>query len=227
MKERTSGRTAVALADPATGAKVKDLGIINTCCGDRPAVAHDGKDGFMTVAGRASAPDPWGWGGPGALVLSRVQADGTTPESKLNYAYRLSNLCSRSVPNVVDAAVWKGAKTWNAGAVGGFQGTEDGLWPTGWPAVAHDGKGTYLFAWVKGTIAKDRLNLSNLDIWLRGMDARTLEVRVADRKAAASAADETRPVLVNGPAGEILLLYERLQSGAPRSIEARRIGTTD
>jgi len=223
MKERTSGKTAAALVDPATGQKTKDLGIINTCCGDRPAVAHDGKDGFMTVAGRASSPDPWGWGGPGAVVLSRVQADGATPESKLNYAYRLSNLCSRSVPNVVDAAVWKGAKTWNAGAVGGFQGTEDGLWPAGLPAVAHDGQGSYLFAWVKGTLARDRLNLLNLDIWVRGMDAQTLEVRVADQKAAATAADETRPVLVNGPAGEILLLSERLQSGEPRRVEARRI----
>lgn len=223
LKERTSGKTAAALVDPATGQKAKDLGIINTCCGDRPAVAHDGKDGFVTVAGRASTPDPWGWGGPGAVVLSRVLPNGVTPESKLNYAYRFSNLCSRSVPNVVDAAVWKGAKTWEAGAVGGFPGTEDGLWPTGWPTVVHDGKGSYLFAWVKGTIARDRLNLSNLDIWVRGMDAQTLEVRAADRRAAATAADETRPVLVNGPAGEILLLSERLQSGEPRRIEARRI----
>ncbi|MBL8792610.1 MAG: hypothetical protein JNM56_01765 [Planctomycetia bacterium] len=223
LKERTSGRTAAALIDLASGQKVREVGIINTCCGDRPAVADDGQDGFVTAAGRASAPDPWGWGGPGAVVLSRVQADGTTPESKLNYAYRLSNLCSRSVPNVVDAAVWKGAKTWEAGAVGGFPGTEDSLWPTGWQAVVHDGRGGYLFAWVKGTIARDRLNLSNLDVWVRGMDAQSLAVRVADRQAAATSADETRPALVNGPAGEILLLNERLQSGEPRRIEARRL----
>ena len=224
VKQRNQAKTAAALVDPVTGQKVKNLGTINTCCGDGLAAAGDGQGNFVTVAGRASAPDPWGWGGPGAVVLSRVQTDGSTPESKLNYAYRLSNLCSRSVPNVIDAAVWKGAKTWNAGAPGGFPGTEDGLWPTGSPTVAADGKGTYLFAWTKGRLSRDRLNVYDLDIWLRGMDGQTLAVRISDRKVVAnSASGKAHPVLVLGPKGEILLLCESFQPSANRSIAARRL----
>lgn len=224
VKQRNQSKTAAALVDLATGQKTKDLGVINTCCGDSVAVAADGRGDFATVAARAGAPDPWGWGGPGAIVLSRALADGATPESKLDYAYRLSNLCSRKVPNVVDAAVWKGAKTWEAGAPGGFPGTEDGLWPTGTPAVVHDGQNSYLFAWVKGRLNSDRLNVSNQDIWLRGMDGKTLAVTQTDRPVAGDpAVDETCPVLVNGPPGEILLVYERLKPGENRQVVARRI----
>ena len=223
-RDRNNAKTAAALVDPVSGQKAKDLGTINTCCGNAPVTAADGAGNFVAVASRASVPDPWGWGGPGAVVLSRVLADGSTPESKLNYAYRLSNLCSRSVPNVVDAAVWKGSKTWDAGAVGGFPGTQDGLWPTGSPAVVHAGKDLFLLAWVKGTLGKDKLTVSNLDVLVRGMDAKSLAVRIADQKAAAAVdADETHPVLVNGPKGEVLLLYERLNTGDARHIAARRI----
>ncbi|GIW85263.1 MAG: hypothetical protein KatS3mg107_0923 [Gemmataceae bacterium] len=223
-QDRNRVTTSAALLDPVTGRKSKDLGVINSCCGNGLQSAGDGQGNFVTVASRASHPDPWGWGGPGAVVLSRVQADGSTPESKLDYAYRLSNLCSRSVPNVVDAAVWKGSKTWDAGAVGGFPGTQDGLWPTGSPAVASAGRNIFLFAWVKGSLGRDKLTVTNLDVWVRGMDAKTLAVRVTDQKAAAAVdADETHPVLVAGPEGEILLLYERLSTGAPRHIAARRI----
>jgi hypothetical protein len=56
------------------------------------------------------------------------------------------------------------------------------------------------------------------------MDDRSLEVRFADRRAAGEpAADETRPVLVPGPGGEILLLYERLKAGEDRRLAARLI----
>jgi len=220
--------TSAALVDAATGKLEKVLGGkngINGPCGNGIAIAHDGAGNFMTVAGRESFPNPWGWPGPGAVLLSRVNAGGATPEANLDYAYRLNNVCGRKVPNVVDTATWGKADKWHAGAPGGFKGTRDGLWPNGWPGVAYDGKGAYLFVWVKGKIAPDRLNLTNLNIWLRGMDAKSLAVKVADRKvAAADGVDETRPVLVAGPVGEILLLYERLEPGAARRVAARAIG---
>jgi hypothetical protein len=224
LRDRNRATTAAALVDARTGTLLKTLGTINTCCGDNPAAVDDAHGSFVVVSARAAAPDPWGWGGPGAVVLSRVLADGTTPESKIDYAYRLSNLCSRSVPNVVDAATWKNSKTWDAGAPGGFPGTGDGLWPTGSPSVVRDGRGRYLFAWVKGTLGSDRLTVSNTDIWLQSIDAKSLAVVHPPRRAAADpGANETKPVLVAGPQGEILLLYERLKAGEPRRIAVRRI----
>lgn len=226
-RDRNQATTSATLVAPDNGKKINDLSKINTCCGDTPASSGDGRGGFVTVSGRASNPDPWGWGGPGAVVLSRVLADGGTPESQLNYAYRLSNLCSRSVPNVVDAAVWKGSKTWDAGAVGGFPGTQDGLWPTGAPAVAHAGNGLYVFAWVKGTLNKDKLTVANSDVWLHGTDAQSLATRIADQKAAAAVnADETQPHLASGPPGELLLGYIVLQPGEDRRIAIRRLAVS-
>jgi hypothetical protein len=216
--------TSAAFVDPATGDVMKRLGTINSPCAEATAIAHDGAGNFMTVSAREGYPNPWGWPGPGAVLCSRVLATGATPESQLKYGPRLSYLCSRSVPNVIDAATWgKTSKTWDAGVPGGFPGTADGLWPNGWPAVAFDGHETYLFAWVKGAISKDRLNLSAFSVWVRGLNARTLAESVHDRKVSGAGADETHPVLVSGPRGEILLLSERLKHGEKRQVLARRI----
>ena len=213
--------TAGALIDGATGQVRKQTGTINPCCGEGTVVTPDGRGGFLTVSAREGYPNPWGWPGPGAVAWARVNPDGTAPEGKLDYGYRFGKLTTREVPNVVDAATWKGAKTWNAGAPGGFPGTQDGLWPHGSPAVVRTANGSYLVAWVKGTVAGDRLNLTNLDVWVRGLDGKTLAARLPERKvAAAPGADETRPTLVGGP-GEILLLYERLAPGEPRRVAAR------
>jgi hypothetical protein len=219
--------TMAALVDEKTGKAEKTLGGKNGIlapCSNAIAIAHDGGGSFMTVAAREGYPNPWGWPGPGAVLCSRVNNDGSTPESELDYAYRLNNVCGRKVPNVVDTATWGKADKWHAGAPGGFKGTRDGLWPNGWPGVVYDGKGTYLFVWVKGKIAPDRLNLLNFDIWLRGMDAKTLAVTVPDRKIAADPdAGETRPSLVQGKAGQALLIYERLKAGEKRRIAARDV----
>jgi hypothetical protein len=156
-----------------------------------------------------------------------VTVEGEAPEGEIRYNSSL--ISERKVPHVVDAASWgdqpKGP--WRAGAVGGFPGTHDGLWPRGWPSVAHAGEGLYLFAWVKGRVSQDRLTLGQYDVWLRGMDGRSLEVRLADRKAAGKEnADETRPALAAGPAGEVVLLYEEIPAEGPRRIVARRLTRT-
>jgi hypothetical protein len=197
------------------------------CCPREPAVSGNQRGDFVVVAARTPYPDPWGWGGPGAVVCARVTAEGETADGDIRY--NSSVLSERKVPNVVDAASWgdqpKGP--WRAGAVGGFPGTHDGLWPRGWPAVAHGGDGLYLFAWVKGRISRDRLTLSQYDVWLRGMDGGSLEVRLADRKIAYKQdADETRPALVAGPPGEVLLLYEETAADGPRRIVGRRLAAT-
>lgn len=213
-----------ALVDASTGNVKKRLGIINSACSDGTSIAHDGSGNFMTASAREPYPNSWGWPGPGAVLCSRVGADGTVPEAGLKYGYRQGNICSRSVPNVVDSATWGSSKGWEAGAPGGFKGTASGLWPNGWPSVVWDGRGSYLFAWVRGRIAEDHLNLSGFRVWLRGMSADTLEVTTADQEAAMDeGGDLIRPALVAGPPGEILLLFLQVQQGKGRAIAARRI----
>jgi hypothetical protein len=220
------GVTSAALLSPKDATVVKSLGTILPCCHDEPVVAADGKGNFMVAGSRTPYPDPWGWGGPGAVVCARVTSEGTSPERELQYGSRHTLLSERKVPNVVDAASWgkQPNSKWDAGAVGGFPGTPDGLWPRGWPAVAFAGEGTYLFAWGKGKIAGDRLTLEQYEVWLRGMDEKSLVVRVPDRKIASKdRVDETHPALVTGPRGEVLLLYEEIAPDQPRRIIALRL----
>jgi hypothetical protein len=221
----TRGALVDATSGKVTLTSSKKPGGLNSRCPNATAIASDGAGNFMTVTARESYPNPWGWPGPGAVLCSRVNADGSAPEADLDYAYYMNNICGRKVPNVVDTATWGKGSTWQAGAPGGFKGTADGLWPNGHPSVASDGRGGYLFVWVKGKITPDRLNLSNLDVWLRGMDGTSLAVTVPDGKAAADEdANEMRPMLVAGPTGELLLLYERIKPGEKRKVAARRIG---
>jgi hypothetical protein len=223
--QSTSGALVDAASGKVTLTIAKKPGGLNSRCPNATAIASDGAGNFMTVMARESYPNPWGWPGPGAVLCSRVNANGSAPEADLDYAWYMNNICSRKVPNVVDTATWGKGDTWQAGAPGGFKGTADGLWPNGFPGVAYDGKGSYLFVWVKGKITPDRLNLTNFDVWLRGMDAKTLAVTVPDRKAAADeSVNEMRPVLVAGPAGELLLVYERIKPGEKRRIAVRKIG---
>jgi hypothetical protein len=217
--------TAAALVDAGTGNLMKPLGTINTVCAEGTSAAAGESGDFAVVSARGSYPNPWGWPGPGAVLASRVFRDGSTPESRLDYGPRLSNLCARTVPNVIDAATWgKTSQSWDAGAVGGFPGTADGLWPHGRPAVARAWDGVCLFAWVKGAITSDRLTLTDLSVWLRGVDARTLSPRVAERRITGHAAmEETSPILVSGPAGEVLLTTLGLTRGEGREVRARCI----
>jgi hypothetical protein len=202
----------------------KKPGGVNPHCPESASIAGDGRGNFMAVSSREKFPNPWGWPGPGAVLCSRVNADGAAPEDLLDYAWALNNICGRKVPNVIDTATWGKSNTWHAGAPGGFKGTADGLWPNGSASVAYDGKENYLFVWVKGAIASDRLTLLNCDVWLKGMNGKTLAASVPECKAAAlETTNEVCPVLVAGPAGEFLLACQQITAGEPRRISLRKI----
>jgi hypothetical protein len=227
-------QTAAALIDAATGKLTlasgkKPDGRINTACGSATAAAGDGHGNFMTASARASVPNPWGWTGPGAVLCARVNADGQAPDASYDYGYYLANVCGRKVPNVVDTATWGKSDRWLAGSKGGFKGTADGWWPNGAPAVACDGCGGYLFAWIKGRIAPDILNLSEYRLWLRGMDGASLAVTLPDVPVEApdAAVNETQPRLVAGPTGELLLLCNALKPGETPRILARALRLRD
>ncbi len=220
------GRTSAALVNGKTGALENLLGGkngISSRCGMGTSVAHDGQGNFMTVAAREPFPNPWGWPGPGCVLFSRVQSDGTTPEAELNYGYRLSNICARSVPNVIDTATWGKTNKWHAGAPGGFKGTADGLWPRGMPAVACSNS-EYLFAWVKGRILPDRLNLAQFDIWVRGLSGKELRVSLKDQVLAGEAdVDELQPALISGPDKEAVMLWLQIKPNEKKRIMAAEL----
>ena len=218
------GSVSASLLAATSGAVEKSLGVINSCCAEGLAVSAVGREGFWTVAARESFPNPWGWPGPGAVTFSRVLQDGSSPEGNLDYGRRLTKLSEGTVPNVVDAATWGSSGIWNAGVPGGFPGTKDGLWPHGMPSIADDGQGNVFFAWVKGVVGKDRLSLSNFDIWVTGINSETLQrqfkaVRVAGEKEI----DELLPRLVTTDKGKLLLFYVKVGREVQRQLAIREL----
>jgi hypothetical protein len=214
------------MVDPGEGKVIGSAGKkgkINTRCPNDIDIAGDGKGNFMVVSARESFPNPWGWPGPGAVLCSRINADGSAPEESVDYGYYLNNVCGRKVSNVVDTATWGKSERWLAGAPGGFKGTADGMWPYGDPAVAWDGKGSFIFAWVKGKILPDRLTLSNYEIWVRGMDSKTLAVTMQDNRiAGGDGSDALSPVLVTVGPDEMILVYLK-KTGEKMKIVARKL----
>jgi len=209
----------------ATGDEVdQSLGVINSCCPEGLRITPVGEADFWVVSAREAFPNPWGWPGPGAVTFSRVLGDGTCPESKLDYGGRLTKLSERAVPNVVDAATWGDSGVWNAGVPGGFPGTKDGLWPHGMPSIVCNGQGTVLFAWVKGLVGKDRLSLSELDIWVAAFDAADPARTTKDlRLDGGKGTDHVFPLLCADPAGGLALFYLKLVQDEQRQIAARRL----
>jgi len=218
------GEVSASLLAATSGEVEKLLGVINSSCAEGLAVSPVGKGSFWTVAARESFPNPWGWPGPGAVTFSRVLEDGSSPEGNLDYGRRLTKLSERTVPNVVDAATWGSSGIWNAGVPGGFPGTKDGLWPHGMPSIADDGQGNVFFAWVKGLVGKDRLSLSNFDIWVTGIDTKTLQTQFkAVRAAGEKEIDELLPFFVSVDEGRLLLVYVKVGREIQRQLAIREL----
>jgi hypothetical protein len=170
----------------------------------------------LAVWARGTRVDPWGWGGPGAMLSLRIRDDGVAPENKAFNKIRWSpegrrQYVDRLLPGVLDCARWKGLPGWPQGKPGGFKEAEGGLWPFAYlTAVAQPGKpGQYAAAWT-------RVHLSGL--------AQTGRMDIAGGRLRSDTALETPdekpfelsagpcsllPVLSAGAAGEpLLLVYE-------------------
>jgi hypothetical protein len=92
------------------------------------------------------------------------------------------------------------------------------------PSIADDGQGNVFFAWVKGLVGKDRLSLSNFDIWVTGINSETLQrqfkaVRVAGEKDT----DELLPFLVPVEEGRLLLVHVRVGRNIQRQLVIREL----
>jgi hypothetical protein len=208
MWEDMGGRRGVtgALLDAATG---KSLGYVpvHTFWGgaNRPRVATNGRDFLMTCS-RTPYPDYWGWGGPGGVHGARILADGAAPDLKTVQPYKYQRW-----PNVLDVS-----------------GKDiPGQWPHRYSAVAWDGK-QYVAAWIRAHVA-NRVMLTNYDIIgtrIRfGGNGDWEKPEGSGLPLAASAASEGAPVLVAGPPGRLLLVYETFPADGRILVACRTLST--
>ncbi len=145
--------------------------------------------GWLVVSHR-SKPDPWGWGGPGAIRAALVNADGQT--ENLDAVKEPAGVKDR-LPGWLDMGR---AKT--AGAT----------WPWGPSAGAFDGRHTVV-VWPRHHLVGEKLtNLANSDLIAARVDGfRSLDP--AGVPVASSASDESSPALASDRKGRLLLVYER------------------
>jgi hypothetical protein len=92
------------------------------------------------------------------------------------------------------------------------------------PSIADDGRGNAFFAWVKGLVGKDRLSLSNFDIWVTGISSETLQpLFKAVRVAGEEDTDELLPFLVPGEERRLLLFYVKVGREIQRQLVIREL----
>jgi len=141
--------------------------------------------GWVVVSHR-SPPDPWGWGGPGAMRAARVNGEGKVETSEKGYPQgRLANW--------LDVGVTKG---------------DAPTWPWGESAVAFDGAHAVV-VWQRHHLAGEkRTNFENCDLIAARVDG-TTSFDAAGVPVAATPAEERRPALASDGAGGLLLAYER------------------
>lgn len=206
---------------PVTSGGLAPFSIMQVCT-HLPSVAA-GTKGFLVVASRQPAPNPWGWGGTSGFVCARVGFDGSTPDAAVTYGYYHRDLAARTVANVIDSGQWKREPhNWPAGRVGGFPGTENDQWPhlysavapSGLPAVpAQVGEG-FAVVWVRRRL-RNRWELVGSDLFGTTVAAEPLKVArqggtpVAPTDVLGDHAAATRPRLAAG-AGVVLLVWERV-----------------
>ena len=155
------------------------------------------------VVGHRSPPDPWGWGGPGAMRAALVGADGRLQNED---AVKEPSGVSSRLPGWLDLGKEK-----KAGAT----------WPWGESTSAWDG-GHSLVVWQRHHLRGEKMtNFTNCDLVAARVDGfRSLDP--AGVPIAASGAEEKWPALASDGAGSLLCVYERHQDGDTR-IAARVI----
>ena len=154
------------------------------------------------VVGHRSPPDPWGWGGPGAMRAAFVNPDG-----------KLENQDAIKEPAGVKARLpcWLDfGRAKKPGAT----------WPWGQSASAWDGKHSVV-VWQRHHLCGEKLtNFENCDLIAARVDGfKSLDE--AGIPVAASAADETSPALASDGAGRLLCVYETRSADARSRIAGR------
>ncbi len=158
------------------------------------------------VVGHRSPPDPWGWGGPGAVRAALVTSDG-----------RLENQDAVKEP----AGVRERLPGW---LDMGLRRSKGDTWPWGASAAAFDGRRSVV-VWTRHHLCGEKMtNFENSDL----IAARVEGYSSLDPQGvpvAASGDDETNPALAGGGDGRLLLAFERRSADGRRAVLCRIIRT--
>ncbi len=154
--------------------------------------------GWLVVTHR-SPPDPWGWGGPGAMRAAFVGLEGKTLEP-VKEQYPQARLA-----NWLDF---------------GREKKPGATWPWGASASAWDGKRS-LVVWQRHHLCGEKMtNFENCDLIAARVEGhRSLDE--AGVPVAASEADELSPALASDGGGRLLCVYEKRSSDAIARIACR------
>jgi len=154
------------------------------------------------VVGHRSPPDPWGWGGPGAMRAALLNADG-----------KLQN----------QDAVKEPSGNWNRlpGWLDSSKEKKPGAtWPWGESAGAWTGRYA-LVVWQRQHLCGEKMtNFENCDLVAARVDGfKSLDE--AGVPVAASQADELKPALASDGAGNILCVYEKREKDGKCRVAGR------
>ena len=142
------------------------------------------------VVGHRSPPDPWGWGGPGAMRAAFVNADG-----------RLENDDAVKEPSGVQSKLpgWLDL---------GRVKNKDATWPFGSSTSAWDGKQSVV-VWQRHHLCGEKFtNFENCDLIASRVDGFRPQDE-AGVPVATSEAEERQPSLASNAAGHLFCVYER------------------
>lgn len=154
------------------------------------------------VIGQRSPPDPWGWGGPGAMRCAMVAAEGKvdSPSAK------------------EPAGNWSKLENWLD--VGGRDRT---TWPWGESASAWDGRQS-VAVWPRHHVCGEKKsNFTNCDLIASRVDG-WKPLDAAGVPVAATDAEERAPALASCGPGSLLCVYEN--SGKGKTLVAARTIST-
>ncbi|MEX2215944.1 MAG: hypothetical protein WD768_17665 [Phycisphaeraceae bacterium] len=158
-------------------------------------------DGWLVISHR-SMPDPWGWGGPGAIRAARVNSEG-----------KLVNQEAAKEPAGVNRQLDSWLDLGQAKKSGG-------TWPWGPNACASDGKHV-IVVWQRHHLTGEKFtNFENCDLiaarvdGFQSLDPEGIPIAVSD-------AEERSPALAADRHGGLLLVYERHAANGRASVTAR------
>ncbi|MBM4032897.1 MAG: hypothetical protein FJ291_14070 [Planctomycetes bacterium] len=170
------------------------LGGTKAACFSISAVPERG----WLVVNHRSPPDPWGWGGPGAMRAAFVGLEGKTLDP-VRDSYPQGRLA-----NWLDM---------------GREKKPGATWPWGQSASVWDGAHSVV-VWQRHHLGGEKMtNFENCDLIAARVDGHK-SLDEAGVPVAASDAEETRPALAAGGAGRLLCVYEKA-SAAGSQIAAR------
>jgi hypothetical protein len=158
------------------------------------------------VISHRSLPDPWGWGGPGAMRAVLIGEDGQPVNQ--DGIQEPAGVQDR-LPGWLDL---------------GWEKKEGATWPWGESACALDGA-RCVVVWQRHHLSGEKMtDLVDCDMIAPRIDGyRSLDPSGAP--VAATPAEERRPALASGGEGRLLLVHERCQPDGRGRVAGRLIRT--